>query len=179
MCGSVILQHDKSVKNSADIRRLLERWITLWQQHNFDLLLLKVERCNKTFQQTRNRVPNQDAVVQVFSWLVLQGKLKAAICWATERARGIVLSPCDRVSGCTDGSTVLDVLHQKHLDPNTPVKATLEAVMPIIGKMFCYVMVFIALVSGMLLLSLSQVGKHNSAMESGIHTGVKSFDCLG
>ena len=48
--------------------------------------------------------------------------MKAAVCWATERARGIVLSPCDRASGCTDGSTVLDVLRQKHPDP--PVPAT-------------------------------------------------------
>ena len=84
MCGSVILQRDKSVKKGADIRRLLERRITLWQQDNFDLLLQEAERCDKTFRRTRNRVPNQDAVVRVFSRLVLQGKLKTAVRWATE-----------------------------------------------------------------------------------------------
>ena len=79
VCGSVILQRDKLVKKGADIRRLLERRIILWQQDNFDVLLQEAERCDKTFQRTRNRTPNQDAVVQVFSRLVLQGKLKAAV----------------------------------------------------------------------------------------------------
>ena len=124
VCGSVILQCDKSVKKGADIRHLLKRRITLWQQDNFYLLLQEAERCDKTFQRTRNRVPNQDAVVQVFSQLVLQGKLKAAVRWATETARGIVLSPCDLASGCTDGSTLLDVLCWKHPDPHPPVPAT-------------------------------------------------------
>ena len=50
--------------------------------------------------------------------------MKAAVCWATERARGIVLSPCDQVIGCTDGSNVLDVLHWKYPDPHPPVAAT-------------------------------------------------------
>ena len=46
--------------------------------------------------------------------------MKAAVRWATERARGIVLLPCDWAGGYTDGSTVLDVLHLKHLDPCIP-----------------------------------------------------------
>ena len=49
--------------------------------------------------------------------------MKATVCWATERARGIVLSPYDRASGYTDGSTVLDVLHLKHPDPCIPASA--------------------------------------------------------
>ena len=60
----------------------------------------------------------------MFSQLVLQGKLKAAVRWATERARSIVLSPCDWASGYTDGSTVLDVLRLKHPDPCIPVSAS-------------------------------------------------------
>ena len=53
-------------------------------------------------------------------------------------------------------------------------------VMPIIGRIFCYNMVLIVLASGMLLLlSLSQVGKHYSSMESGMCTSVKSFNCFG
>ena len=39
VCGSVILQHGKSVKKCDDIHRLLERWITLCQQGDLDLML--------------------------------------------------------------------------------------------------------------------------------------------
>ena len=60
----------------------------------------------------------------MFSWLVLQGKLKTAVRWTTERAKGIVLSPCDWAGSYTDGSTVLDVLRLKHPDPCIPVSAS-------------------------------------------------------
>ena len=50
MCGAVILQHDKSVKKGANIRHLLERQITLWQQDKLNLLFQEAERCDKTFQ---------------------------------------------------------------------------------------------------------------------------------
>ena len=63
VCGSVNLQRDKSVKKSADIRCLLKRQITLWQQGDFDSLLQEAERCDRTFQRTRNRTPSQDAAV--------------------------------------------------------------------------------------------------------------------
>ena len=53
-------------------------------------------------------------------------------------------------------------------------------VMPVIGRMFCCDMVLIVPASGMLLLlSLSQVGKHYSSIESGTCIGVKLFDCFG
>ena len=97
--------------------------ITLCQQGDFDLLRQEAERCDRAFQQTLNHVPSQDTVVQVFSWLVLQGKLKTAVCCANERARGIVLSLCDWAGSYTDDSTVLDVLRLKHPDPCIPVSA--------------------------------------------------------
>ena len=90
--------------------------ITLWPQSDFDLLLQEAERCDRTFQQIRSRTPSQDAVVQVFFQLILQGKMEAAVCWATERARGIVLLPCDQAGGYTDGSTVFDELSLEHPD---------------------------------------------------------------
>ena len=67
------------MKKAADIHHLLEKRITLWQQDKFDLLLQEAERCDKTFQRTWNHAPNEDAIVWVSSWLVLQGKLKAAV----------------------------------------------------------------------------------------------------
>ena len=44
---------------------------------------------------------------------MLQGKVHAAVCWATERATGAVLSPSTVVNvDATEGPlTVMDVLH--------------------------------------------------------------------
>ena len=53
------------------------------------------------------------------------GRLKAVVHKATDRAWSIVLSPCDSASGCTDGSTVLDVLCRRHPNLHPPVPATL------------------------------------------------------
>ena len=54
---------------------------------------------------------------------MLQGKLKAPICWAIERSKGTVLSPEDHVEN--SAATVLDVLHQRHPAPSPPTLSSL------------------------------------------------------
>ena len=55
---------------------------------------------------------------------MLHGKVKAAVRWATERSRGVVLSP-DYTVDDSSGETVMDVLCQKHPAPRAPVSACL------------------------------------------------------
>ena len=54
---------------------------------------------------------------------MLQGKVKAAVRWATERSNGAVLSPGDAVNSFS--TTVLDILQQKHPDPSPPSPTSL------------------------------------------------------
>jgi len=53
---------------------------------------------------------------------MLHGRVKAAVRWATERARGSVLNPNDVVN---DGNTVFDILKSKHPPPSAPTKEAL------------------------------------------------------
>ena len=181
--SSVILQRDRMVRKGADIHRLLERRIELWRQNNFDLLVQEAERCDKALCRTRHSAVDEDSIIRVFTRLMLRGKVKSAVRWATERTRGIVLSPSDMLDGST---TVMDALRQKHPGPCPPDSTTLlksdslpqladveitgghilcaarriqgvlglVVVMPVIGMMLCCVMVLIVHACVMLLLLL-------------------------
>ena len=91
--SSVVLQRDRMVRKGADVRRLLERRISLWREEKFDLLIQEAARCNQALQQSHHSPVDTDAIVRVFTILMLHGKVKAAVKWATERSRGVVLPP--------------------------------------------------------------------------------------
>ena len=111
--SSVMLQRDRMVKKGTDVRRLLERRITLWRDGKFDLLFQEAERCNRALQRHKRTPIDNDATVRVFTRLMLRGNFKAAVRWATKRSRGVVLSPNNVVDG-SEGATVLEILRQKH-----------------------------------------------------------------
>ena len=122
--SSVMLQRDRMVRKGADIRRLLDRRIKLWRQESYDLLLQEAARCNQALLRRRHSPIDEEATVRVFTKLMLRGKVKAAVRWATERSQGVVLSPENAVEGLC-GATVMDVLRQKHPSPQPPVSASL------------------------------------------------------
>ena len=109
--GSVILQRDRMVRKGADVRRLLERRLELWQQNQFDLLVQEAGRCDWGLCRTSHSVVDEESVIRVFTRLMLHGRVRAAVRWVTERIKGIVLSPSDTVEGSTP---VMDVLHQNY-----------------------------------------------------------------
>ena len=100
----------------ANICCLLEKRIGLWQNH-FDLLVQEGEHYDQAFCQTYcHSVVDEESVIRVFTKLMLHGKVKAAVCWATERTNGVVLSLANLVYGPI---TVMDVLYQKHPAPSS------------------------------------------------------------
>ena len=56
---------------------------------------------------------------------MLHGKVKAAIRWATERTRGVVLSPSDLLDDSST-TTVMDILRQKHPPPSSDFVSLLK-----------------------------------------------------
>ena len=77
--SSVILQRDRMIRKGADIRRLLDQCITQWCEGLFDLLIQEADRCDRGLKHSRGARLSKDGIVQIFSRLMLQGKVRAAV----------------------------------------------------------------------------------------------------
>ena len=132
--GSLMLQRDRLVRKGCDIRRLLERRLSMWCDQQFDVLLQEAIRCDQSLRNThRSSAKNKtDHVIRVFTKLMLEGNVRAAVRWVTERAGGGLLQPTDSVEynhpqlGVIS-KTVLDVLRLKHPDPSIPPASILPS----------------------------------------------------
>ena len=84
--SSILLQHDRSISKGCDIWRLLDHHLTMWQEGQFDVLLQEAQRydrslCNSFRSCAKN---SNNHLVKVFTKLMLQGKVRAAVRWITE-----------------------------------------------------------------------------------------------
>ena len=123
-----MLQWDRMIHKGADIRRLLDQQITQWHEGLFDLLIQEADRCDRALKHFCGAKLTEDGNVQIFSDLMLQGKVRAAVCWATEHARGNVLFPTNLFGDLHKDNTnvtIIDILHQKHPAAQTPKASAL------------------------------------------------------
>ena len=123
----MILQRDQMVRTGGNIRWLIEHRLSLWKDGNYDALMQEAGRCDRALCSSCGRALKDADIVRVFTRLMLRGKVHAAVCWATERATGAVLSPSTvvNVDATEVQLTVMDVLCQKHPEPSTLVPAAL------------------------------------------------------
>ena len=112
--SAVVLQCDHSVCKGSGIYRLLNHRLTLWKDGTFDVLLQEAEHCD-----TRH---TNDHLVKVFTKLMLQGNILAAVRWITERAGGGVLHASDTTQV---NHTVMDALKLKHPGLQIPPESVL------------------------------------------------------
>ena len=71
-----------------------------------------------------HREESEEHRAQNFHSLVLQGKLRTAVRWITDRETGGVLQPAERYTNT--GERVMEVLHTKHLEALPPTVASLD-----------------------------------------------------
>lgn len=112
---SLILQRDKMVRCGRDVRRLLARRMDTWDSGRLQELLHEAERCDK--QLTTTHLPmTTEHVERIFNRLMLQGKVRSAVRFLTERSGGGVLDLHAEAHGKSGplGRSVLDVLEEKH-----------------------------------------------------------------
>ena len=71
--SSVLLQRDRAVNKGWDIRRLLERRLSLWLDNQFDVLLQEAQRCDQALLNSYRSSSGRDSdhIVKVFTKLML------------------------------------------------------------------------------------------------------------
>ena len=127
-----MLQRDRFMKKGNDIRRLLERRLSLWNEEKFDVLLQEAVRCNRALKH-RNKPHDSAHVDKIFTRLMMQGRIQAAMRWITDRSNTRLLVPTDEievkgVNGFVGKKSVVEVLRSKHPDSHPPYSLSLLAV---------------------------------------------------
>ena len=124
---SVILQRSREVKKAKDIRRRIEGRLRDWREKKYDMLVQDTVRTSLSLIQDIKGGMTEEQIGKRFTKMVLEGKIRQAVRFVTERRQGGALSADDRVKG-KDGteSTVLEVLLSKHPDSVEPEDEVFE-----------------------------------------------------
>ena len=72
--SSLILQRDRTIKKGADIRRVLERRLNMWENEEFDILVQEAVRCDKILAHHQKSVHSPSQLYLL--GLCCLGKLK-------------------------------------------------------------------------------------------------------
>ena len=74
MLSKLILQKDKKIVKSSDIRRLLRRRMKMWEEDLFDQLIEEAELCDRKFGRAVGENMSEDEAIKIFTRLILFGK---------------------------------------------------------------------------------------------------------
>ena len=80
---TLILQRNKEIVKTADIRRLISRRLKLWSEKRFLDLISEAELCDKKLPSKQIKMTD-DKAVAIFTRLLLNGKIREATRFITE-----------------------------------------------------------------------------------------------
>ena len=115
---TLMLQKDKHVKKTNEIRQLLKRRLKLWKAGLFLELVREAEQCDRNLPKSSGEMTSEKES-KIFSDLILQGRLREAVRFITDRQGGGVMDPHDDAIK-PPGKTVLQVLIEKHPEQRIP-----------------------------------------------------------
>ena len=108
----LLLQKPHSRSKSQEHVEHLQRRLGLWKSGRFDDLVREGRALQSRLQTSSTRVKEED-IPRVFSRLMIQGKVNAALRYLSDNSTGGVLS-LDSVIEGSNGMTAQEVLRQKH-----------------------------------------------------------------
>ena len=116
------------IRKGTNIHRLLEKWLKLWQEEKFGLLIQGNVHCGHSLHSTHHRLQDfKDCIVKLFSKLILEDIDQSAVCPVTEHA-GEGVSDIDVMVATgqnysisvRDAFSVKDVLLLRHVELHVP-----------------------------------------------------------
>ena len=75
MLSKLILQKDKKIVKSSNIRRLLRRRMKMWEEDLFDQLIEEAELCDRKFGRAVGENMSEDEAIKIFTRLIKFVKL--------------------------------------------------------------------------------------------------------
>ncbi len=116
--AACVLRRRHGCVRAADIKRRIEKRLSLWQEGRFDALIQDITTSALADAGPRSLPPDDDTIARRFNSKVLDGELRAAVRQLTARNSGGILGPDD---ACTKtGRKVSEVLADKHPPLRTP-----------------------------------------------------------
>lgn len=112
--GMVILQCNRGVKRSKDIKNRISKRLDAWEQGKFDMLVQETERDMKSLLSEKQRGTTFEQRAKIFHQKMLRGDVRGAVRYLTEREKGGIHMP-DEIDEKT-GDPVEEVLRSKHPD---------------------------------------------------------------
>ena len=104
-----MLNKVKDIKKTADI--LLNKRLKLWEEKKYEELICEAEMNDKQLPKRNAHITEEDAYKN-FNRLALQGKLRSACRFITERESGVrVMTPDEKIE---PGKTNVEGLQYKH-----------------------------------------------------------------
>jgi len=97
--------------------------MNLWRDEQYDVLLQEAVRCDQSLHNSHQRPSSKDShehLIKVFTRLMLEGNVCAAVRWLTEHSGGGVLKPSNLTTVGGTSMTVLEALGLKHPDSCNP-----------------------------------------------------------
>ena len=121
---AVILQRSIDVTRARDIRRRIETRLQQWSEGKIDMLVQDTVRTSRAMVATIRRGMSEETIAKTFTSMVLKGKIRQAVRFATLRGEGGVLKATD--IDPKSGKPVLEVLDSKHPKAVIPPVEELE-----------------------------------------------------
>ena len=113
-----VLRKERGYSNSDAIRRRISRRMQLWEDGKYAELAEDVVRAAKAASGRAPTQDDDDHIARRYHSLVIDGRLKAAVRFATNRSGGGVLAPADIDE--KSGKPVIEVLRGKHPKARRP-----------------------------------------------------------